>query len=550
MAVVSLSSSKAQPYAIAGDFNGWNNNGTINPGGGPTVYTNIMSGGTPGTFQGVKFIAVPGSWSVTYPSGNLEISYDANGSNTVYLYPGSFSDGWLPLQNRVGFIDPGNMSFEIAGDFTSPNWGSDPAAGMVLQGNGVYTNTYIVATPGTHAFKIRSTGTWSHFNCGTDFGGGNPSNGSFTTTNANQPVQFQLDLPNGRWLAGSAAPAPVTNEVVFAVDMTYQIQLGYFTPGSSVFVAGDFNSWPAPSTGTGLALTNYPPYQGGGNTNIYYGTNTFVGIPSTSPSQYKFNQNDPNAQNGGWESSNNRNVTLLSKNGTNALPVAVFSDVYPAENLTAPAAVFFSIDMSGAVGTDAHTFNPSADSVYINGVFANWYAWAGGINPSPAPGGYQMFEEGLSTIYTNTIILPAGTPLAFQYKYGMDPGSANSGPLDDEAASYVNHVRVVRSTAASPYVLATDKFGGMYSEPYFSATSTGGGNLAVGAIAGSKVPVSWLGRPGAHLQANTNLVGGTWIDMPETDGANWTAGYNSTNGLVSVTNLPVAGRAYFRLVKP
>lgn len=232
------------------------------------------------------------------------------------------------------------------------------------------------------------------------------------------------------------------------------------------------------------------------------------------------------------------------------LSVAIFSDLYPAENLTAPTPVFFSVDMAGAVGTDAHAFNPSVDSVYINGVFANWYAWAGGANPAPAPAGYQMIEQGLTTIYTNTIVLPAGTPFDFQYKYGMDPGSVNGGPLDDEGASYVNHVRVVRSTAMNPYVLATDTFGNMYSEPYFTVGSTAAGNLSVGKPSGGNVPVTWLGRPGAHLQVNANLVGGTWQDIIVTDGTNWTAGYQSTNGLVSQTNWPASGNAFFRLIKP
>ena len=49
--------------------------------------------------------------------------------------------------------------------------------------------------------------------------------------------------------------------VVFAVDMSSQIQLGQFHPGYSVYVAGAFNGWPNPGTGLGLVLTNYPEGQ-------------------------------------------------------------------------------------------------------------------------------------------------------------------------------------------------------------------------------------------------------------------------------------------------
>lgn len=546
LTAASVSVLQAQPYYIVGDVvNGWASPSAIQMNGGPATYNYAVAGGTAGNYEQLKVTA--GDWGTAWPGNNLVVRLDATGGNTIYFYPGTFTDGWQPVQDRVGFADPGNMSFEIAGDFTNPNWGSDPAAQMTLQGNGVYTNTYIIATPGTHNFKFRTPGTWSDFNAGSDFGGGN--NATITTTNANQPVLFQLDVVNGRWLAGSLAPAPVTNAVVFAVDMTYQIQLGYFTPGSSVFVAGAFNGWPGTGTGA-LQLQNTPPYMDGSNTNIYYGTNIFVGVPNTAATQYKFTQNDPNAQNGGWETTGNRSVTLLSSNGTLVLPTAIFSDLYPANVLSTPTPVFFSVDMTGAVDTSAHAFSPSSDSVYVNGVFANWYAWAGGINPSSAPAGYQMIEQGLGMIYTNTVTLPAGTPLNFQYKYGIDPGSVNGGPLDDEAASGVNHVRVVRSTATNPYVLATDEFGNMYTEPFFNAGSTADGQLNVGPATNGQVAVSWLGRPGAHLQVNTNLTGSVWQDLPETDGTNWTAGYNSTNGLVSVTNWPTSGNGFFRLARP
>jgi hypothetical protein len=546
MSVVSVQS---QPYYVAGSAltPAWTPGTPENQmTGGPAVYS-LTQATTANSYHEFKITGA--SWSdPNFPNDNVKIKGDANGTNTFYFYPGTIVDGWFPLANRIGYADPGNMTWEVAGDFTTPNWDSDPNAQMVNQGNGLYTLTYIVPTAGTHQFKFRSTGAWDTA-IGADFGNG-PNNASVTTTQANQSVKFQLDLPNGRWLAGSPPPPPVTNQVIFAVDMTYQIQFGYFHPGSSVYVAGAFNGWPAASTGTGLLLVNDPAYQGGANTNIYYGTNTFIGLPNSEATRYKFNQNDSSALNSGWETSSDRSLVLMSSNGTLRLPVAVFSDLFPTEILSAPTPVLFTVDMNGAVGTDAHVFDPNADSVYVNGIFAGWYAWAGGINPSPAPPGYQLFQQGSSGIFTNTIILPAGTPVSFEYKYGMDPNAINAGPLDDEAAFGQNHRRVVRSTALNPYPLPTDTFGRMYQEPYFSAGNTAGGRLTVGAPAAGKVPVSWLGRPGAHLQVNSSLTGGTWQDLNNTDGSSWSAGFASTNGLVSVTNWPIADKAFFRLVKP
>jgi hypothetical protein len=74
--------------------------------------------------------------------------------------------------------------------------------------------------------------------------------------------------------------------------------------------------------------------------------------------------------------------------------------------------------------------------------------------------------------------------------------------------------------------------------------------LTVGALSGGNVPVTWLGRPGAHLQVTSDLVSGSWQDLIATDGTNWTVGYSSTNGFVSQTNWPASGKAFFRLVKP
>jgi hypothetical protein len=92
-------------------------------------------------------------------------------------------------------------------------------------------------------------------------------------------------------------------------------------------------------------------------------------------------------------------------------------------------------------------------------------------------------------------------------------------------------------------------------DPFFSTGNIGangslaGGNLTVGTPVAGKVPVTWLGRPGAHLQETTNLLS-AWQDILATDGTNWTTFNSSTNGLVSLTNCPASANTLFRLVKP
>jgi hypothetical protein len=130
--------------------------------------------------------------------------------------------------------------------------------------------------------------------------------------------------------------------------------------------------------------------------------------------------------------------------------------------------------------------------------------------------------------------------------------------LEDEAPAGANHFRVVRSTGLNPYPLPIDTFTNQpYQEPvlapgnlYQFMGNSSGGNLSAGPAAAGKIPVSWLGRPGAHLQVTTSLNPGSWQDISTTDGANWTNGTMTPNGLLSTTNWPASGNAFFRLVKP
>jgi len=547
LVAASVSVANAQPYYVTGS--------ALTPAWAPGTAANELTGSplslTTGTLTNLyhTFKVTGATWGdPNWPSSDCKINGDATGSNTFYFYPGTIGDGWFPLANRVGYANPGN-AWELSGDFTSPAWGDDATALMSLGASNYFTVNYVVPTPGTHNFKFKTPGTWDGA-VGQDFGSG-AANISFATVTPNQSVEFNFDPAKGRYRVNIP---PVTNTVVFAVDMSSQIALGNFQPGYNVYVAGAFNSWPGPTTGNGLALTNNPPYNGGSNTNIYYGTNVFIGLPGTAVTEYKFNQNTPGAPSDGWESSNNRTLTLLVTNGTEILPVATFSDTYAADFLNSPTPVLFSVDMTGAVGTDGSVFNPETDAVFINGQVTDpqWYAWydPAPINPQdPAPANCQMVSSNSTMIYTNTLVLPAGTPLYFQYKYGMATNGIQN-PLDNEAGAYINHTRVARNTGFNPCPLATDKFGVMFDEPFFTAGNPAGGQLKVGPAMGGSVPVQWLGRPGAQLQSASSLTG-AWQTLTETDGTNWLIGSMSTNGFVSTTNWPTAGgQVFFRLVMP
>jgi len=526
---------QAQPYYIAGDFQGtWSPN--ANPmTGGPVHYDYTITGQTAGNYANVRI--TDGTWSNQWPGGGaMTVRYDSTGSATVHFYPGTPGDGWLPLANRVGYDDPGNLTWGMAGDFDSWN---GTAFQLAAIGNGVYSNSTVVATAGSSGFKFQSPpGSWSNIYFGSDFqnSGGN---GTFTTTNSPQTVPVVLDLPNGRYLIGNLAPPPVTNQVVFAVDMTIQLQAGNFNPATDqVFVSGAFNNWPGTAAGA-LVLTNYPTYNSGSNTNIYYGTNTFVGLPNSAASDYKFTCSST-AYNGssGYEPiSNNRSVSLLATNGPLMLPVVKFGDLYLSDYVLASTMVTFSVNMTNAVShIDGHVFDPSSDSVYINGNFLSggWSAW----NPIALT---SMANDPVgSQIYTYTATVPVNSLLKIDYKYSMGYSAATN--WDNEAPAYSDHFRYIRCTATGTYTNAQDTFGNQYAEPSF-------GQLTSASAAPGSVLVKWLGRPGVELQSNGSLASGSWQSIVATDGTNWITGSSSANGFMSQTNWPAVGQQFFRLIQ-
>jgi hypothetical protein len=343
-------------------------------------------------------------------------------------------------------------------------------------------------------------------------------------------------------LAGGAQTLPVvywndqplvlpTNEVTFSVDLTAQIQiLGSFRPGiDHVFTPGGFNNW---ST-TSFELTNNPALSGNAS-NIYSGTYPVGAVPGSCQA-YKY-YIDYNAN---WESpasTGGNNRTFVAVDGPQALPTVYFNDSSPGDFLPVDTEVTFNVSMTNAVGNDGTVFTPGVDQVYLNGDFLGWWAW--GAFP---PAQYMMTNNPVGSLnYSLTILRTNNTTLPLTYKYSID-GS------DNEQGFGVNHFRYIRQTPS--YNMPLDDFGTNYTpvvEPY-----PGFGDLTAGPASGGNVPISWLGRPGVYLQSKDTLDSGLWTDLTDTDGTNWTSGYLSPNGFVSVTNYPAGGSStYFRLVKP
>lgn len=582
---------------VNGTFFGWSGSGVqLVQEGNTTIWTNSYNDTSDqnGDVSSYRF-NVNGSYETTATYDNRAAELPSTSGAILNLptpYYGDVGPGQIinvtfqmdmSEEIELGHFVPATDQLDVRGPFNGwANAGdyltNDPAIVVTNYPTGtvesnVYVGTFPIAT-GTEVSGIPATNSCMEWKAVED-----PANSwetpgpadaddavnRFFTDNTNQvlPLVSFSDLEY----------TPLAN-VTLSVNMAGVIMYDPNYVPNSVTVWGSFNNWSGP-----VAMMNDPPP----NTNIFSAvvtmpenatelyqvryTNSLVAA-STPSTPWVYDYLDDAVYNNNAR----RTITLpvtettLSTN----LPTFWFLDLALDDYLPQATAVTFSVNMANAVATNGYVFNPSGDSVYINGMFANggtsasyypqaWYPWSG--NPdtgyATAPPGFQMMEEGTSSIYTNTIVLPAGTVVGLSYQYGIDPSSVLGGPLEDESLSGANHFRVVRSMGLNPYLMATDVFTNTpYEEPLFGPGNIyeymgtlSGGDLTVGATIGGKVPVSWLGRPGAHLQSASS-VNGPWTDIWATDGQSWTNGVQTTNGLMSVTNWPSSGQTFFRLAKP
>jgi hypothetical protein len=536
-----------------GTFNGWGALVLVRD-GITSIYTNTANNSTDpnGGVMQYKYVINGSNWENPADAGkNRAAKLPSTSGATLTLPTPYFSDAGTPVANDVTFrvnmaqqinlgnFTPGASTVYARGDFNGFDLSlvltNDPLILTTNQFGLVTSNVYVGTATVTASPNAAETFKY-YYDPGANWENPSPNNGNPDHDNNRFFVNAAQTLPLVDYSDSPYAPI-ATNEVTFQVDMSAQALTGAFANGMPIDVRGNFNNW----TGGANPLTNNPAAS---NTNIY-STVIVVTDGVGAVQQYKFTYTGGSGLN--WENpapptvGGNRFFNQPNATST-VLPPVFFSDQPLNDLLLNDTPVTFTIDMNGAVGNDAHVFEPSSDTLYINGQFANWYAWWGGANPVPAPPQYQMTEYPIgSGIYSNTVIVPKGTPVVFEYKYGIGVGGA-PGPNDNEAGFGQNHRRTVRTTGAGSYTMPQDKFGNQYVEPAW-------GNLAIGAKSGGTVPVTWLGRPGLHLQFATGL-NAAWQDLFATDGTNWTSGSGSTNGFVSQTNWPAAGNTYFRLVKP
>ena len=301
-------------------------------------------------------------------------------------YPAVFSVD-MAAQIANGSFVPGNGdTVYCAGSFQTPN----PWSGFQLfptPGNtNIYTGTNMNNNPAglTELYKFNFHSVSGNYNVW-EFG---PPNENRPYTAAGSAQTLSVVYFNDY----AAKPSAQTNFETFQVDMTSQVALGAFRPGTDLIEAyGTFqtNQWTAGTSG-GFQLTNNPA---GANTNLYTGTYADGNYAGTWQ-QYKF----VIVTNGGGnnvESINNRTFYTPANAGTNSL--GYFNNKSPYTNQ-----ITFQVDMTLPVLNG--TFSPNGDTVQVAGTFQTnqWTVGGSGIrltnNPAGAntnlySGTYSSFDQ-------------------------------------------------------------------------------------------------------------------------------------------------------------
>ncbi len=167
--LIEPAASSTGTWCVAGDFNGWEANGT--PLFDDNTHGDLLGGD--GVFTTELGISLPGNygfkitnctWDISFPTtGNswltttendqeVKVSFDTNDHSA------DAGLALVPSTNIVHAWDSSN-SFTAVGDFQGWN-NTHPDTVLGDQGRGLYRLNYPVATAGAHNFKVVASGSW------------------------------------------------------------------------------------------------------------------------------------------------------------------------------------------------------------------------------------------------------------------------------------------------------------------------------------------------------------------------------------------------------
>lgn len=224
----------------------------------------------------------------------------------------------------------------------------------------------------------------------------------------------------------SCAAQPVTNTVVFSVDLTPLQDIGLFDKarGDTLQVRGGFNGWSGENPDNSLLL----PFPG---TNIFEAAVPVTALPmAEQPYKFLIEFNDENfiadfgqSPPSGWEeplstTGANRTYTFEGGSEEQFLGDKRFNDVLEANVIPTGERVnvTFNVDMSGAASA-ADPFDPAVHNPYPIFQDPIWTFTQGfeGFNANPD---HMMTDPDGDGIYSVTITLNGPTYSAMQYLFG------------------------------------------------------------------------------------------------------------------------------------
>ena len=174
-------------FSLTWDTEGWSGNGVV------MTETFAGSGIWQGTMTGLganarhEFKVTDGSWANSWPgSGNSWLYADALGDATITYNANTVGDGWSPATGRIG-VNNDAGTWTAVGDWQGWN-NANVATAMTSIGGGIYELSSVIAAAGTYQYKAVNTGFWDAI--GVDSRGVNASTWYFTTTSANETVDF------------------------------------------------------------------------------------------------------------------------------------------------------------------------------------------------------------------------------------------------------------------------------------------------------------------------------------------------------------------------
>jgi hypothetical protein len=509
-----------------GTFNNWSPFLQLFQRGSSSVFTNTAdnTGEAGGPVTKYQFVRRNGGTDTYETSADFNLRAAVLPTSGSLILPTPFfNDAGAPVtanvkfsvdmsqQIALGIFTNGSSSVEVRGNFNGWTGG---ATVLTLNPSVLRTNQYGLVTANVYTNTVActaSTNAAMDYKYVITYGG-------FTGWDA--PSAVSSDNGGNRFFVNNVSkslpvvdfsdqPFAPISQVRLSVDMSAVLVTDPSYNPNSVVLAGSFNGWSAD-----VACTNNPSAS---NTNIY---STVLPIGAGSSINYQFRYNNGSTQYDHAPTGGDRSYTAQVIPNTN-LPVVFFNNVTLGDLLNVDTVVTFSVSMTNAVGTDAHTFDPNNDLVFINGDFAGWVAWTpialsgAGLTCGNNPPGSQVYT------YQKTFLKNQSRHV--QYKYSING-------VDNEAGSGQDHGRYIRSTNGV-FAMPLDTFGTQYLEPKF-------GNLAISRAVAGALPITWLGYPGVNLQSRTSLSTGSWADVPNTDSR-------------SSTNWPNSGGArFFRLIQP